>query len=194
MLEKDPTGLLERAVAQTGDLIERLSREQAGLPTPCTEFDLRTLVNHSVVDLNLFRTRLTGGQPASSDDDLIDDDWSGAYRAAGAALVNAWRERGIEGTLELRMGPMPATWAAGQHLMGVVIHTWDIAAAVGDTRALDPLLAEAALAWGRANLKPQFRGQAFAPEVPVPDTAPVYDRLAGFAGRNPHFANGPAAT
>jgi hypothetical protein len=32
-------------------------------------------------------------------------------------------------------------------------------------------------------LTPENRGQVFAPAVPVPDDAPVYDRLAAFAGR-----------
>jgi hypothetical protein len=39
------------------------------------------------------------------------------------------------------------------------------------------------------NLKPQFRGdeesgRAFGPKVPVPDDAPLYDRLAAFFGRD----------
>jgi hypothetical protein len=60
-----------------------------------------------------------------------------------------------------------------------------VARATGTTGELDPELAEAALAWGRQNLKPEFRGQAFGPEMPVPENAPVYDRLAGFFGREP---------
>jgi len=41
------------------------------------------------------------------------------------------------------------------------------------------------LDWARDNLKPQFRGQAFGPEVPVDPDAPLYDRLAAFFGRDP---------
>jgi hypothetical protein len=36
------------------------------------------------------------------------------------------------------------------------------------------------------NLKPEFRGSAFGPEVSVPDDAPIYDRLAGFFGSRPN--------
>jgi hypothetical protein len=35
------------------------------------------------------------------------------------------------------------------------------------------------------NLKPEFRGNAFGPEVSVPDDTLIYDRLAGFFGRDP---------
>jgi len=65
------------------------------------------------------------------------------------------------------------------------VHAWDLAQATGQSTELGLELAEDALAWGRENLKPQFRGQAFGPEISVAQNAPVYDRLAGFFGRTP---------
>jgi hypothetical protein len=61
-------------------------------------------------------------------------------------------------------------------------------AATGQQLAgLDPALAEHALNWSRGMLRPEFRGpdKAFGVEVPVPDDAPAYDRLAGWFGRDP---------
>jgi len=46
-------------------------------------------------------------------------------------------------------------------------------------------VAEASLAWAQQNLKPQFRGQAFRPELSIADSAPVYHRLAAYSGRDP---------
>jgi hypothetical protein len=40
--------LLQRADDQLRRIISRLSPAQAGLPTPCSEFNLRTLINHIV--------------------------------------------------------------------------------------------------------------------------------------------------
>jgi len=64
---------------------------------------------------------------------------------------------------------------------------WDVRALVGHLAGLDPALAEHGLRWGRQMLRPEFRGpdKAFGVEVPVPDDAPVYDRLAGWFGRDP---------
>lgn len=52
---------------------------------------------------------------------------------------------------------------------------------VGDFR----MAAERGLAFMMTGLTADNRGAAFAPEVPVPSGAPVYDRLAAIAGREP---------
>jgi uncharacterized protein (TIGR03086 family) len=72
------------------------------------------------------------------------------------------------------------------------VHAWDLRTATGQTRHLDPQLAETSLAWGRTVLRPEYRGdeasgKAFGPEVTVPDDAPSYDRLAAFYGRHPEW-------
>ncbi|MGH2387547.1 MAG: TIGR03086 family metal-binding protein, partial [Chloroflexota bacterium] len=66
---------------------------------------------------------------------------------------------------------------------------WAIARATGQPTDLDPELGHLAFEWGKQNLKPEYRGEdqskGIGLEVPVPDDAPIYDRLAGFFGRQP---------
>ena len=103
----------------------------------------------------------------------------------------AWqREGALDGTVRLPFGEVPATWLVNQQIADLAVHGWDIARATGQSTDLDPELGQVALAWARENLQPQFRGaegsgRAFGPEVPVPDSAPLYDRLAAFFGRDP---------
>jgi uncharacterized protein (TIGR03086 family) len=179
--------LLQRAADQLRRIIAQVSPEQASSPTPCSEFDVHALINHIVHDVQLFTATISGGQRRSPEEvDLLGEGWLAAYRASADSLLSAWRARGTGWTLSSRLGELPATWALGQHVSDLVVHTWDVARATGQSPVdLDPELAEAALAWGREHLKPEFRGQAFGPEVPVPEHAPVYDRLAGFFGRIP---------
>jgi uncharacterized protein (TIGR03086 family) len=80
---------------------------------------------------------------------------------------------------------MPASWAVGQHLADVTVHGWDLARATSQPTEGDPRVGEVALEWARASLKPEVRGQAFSLEVSVPDSTPLYDRLAAFFGRSP---------
>jgi uncharacterized protein (TIGR03086 family) len=181
----DPLRLLERAIEQCGAIVARVRPEQVGLPTPCSEFDVRALVNHTVYDVQSFTAMLNGTERGSPDTDLIGDDWAAAYQTATGALLAAWRRRGVEGTLKTRIGEFPATWAVNQHTADLAMHGWDIATATRQSTRLDPEVGRESLDWARENLKPQFRGTAFGPEVEVPENALVYERLAGVFGRNP---------
>jgi uncharacterized protein (TIGR03086 family) len=189
--DPDPIDRLSRALDQTGVIISRVGPEQATLPTPCSAWDVRALIDHLLHDLRQFTARASGVTPDPEDNDAIGDDWTGPYREAADRLLSAWRARGVlDRTVELPMGEVPATWILGQHIADVVVHGWDLAKATGQSTDLDPELARFSLDWARESLKPEFRGpeesgRSFGPEVPVAADAPLYDRLAGFFGRDP---------
>ncbi|MDQ6674034.1 MAG: TIGR03086 family metal-binding protein [Chloroflexota bacterium] len=187
----DPIALLSRALDQTGALVARVRPDQARLPTPCRAWDVRALINHVVHDVQQFTMMARGGQWAAQDTDVIGDDWAGAYRQAAIALLAAWQQEGaLDGTVQLPVGEVSGEWRVSQQIADLAVHGWDIARATGQATNLDPELAQVSLAWARQNLQPQFRGaegsgRAFGAEVVVPEDAPVYDRLAGFFGRDP---------
>jgi len=187
---------LARALDQTGTVIAATGLDQGGLPTPCRSWDVRTLVNHIVYDARMFADTSQGLPRPPADEDLIGDDWNAAYDAASGELIELWRRPGAtEGTISLPQGEIPRIWRVGQQLGNFAVHAWDVATATGQSTELDPEVGEIALAWGRENLKPEFRGEqgsgkVFGPEVPVPDDAPLYDRLAGFFGRDPSVVYG----
>jgi uncharacterized protein (TIGR03086 family) len=184
-------GALGRALDQTGRVIAGVKPDQAALPTPCQSWDVRALVNHIVHDVRGFVENAKGGAFRQGDDDVIGDKWIDAYGAAAADLLAAWEQPGAtEGTITLPFGEFPTTWRVGQQIADLVVHAWDVATATDQSTDLEPELGQIALEWGRDNLKPSFRGdeasgRAFGLEVPVPDYAPLHDRLAGFFGRNP---------
>jgi uncharacterized protein (TIGR03086 family) len=188
---REPIDLLSGVLDQTAAIIARVRPEQASLPTPCRSWDVRALVNHVVHDVQQFTAMAGGGTFERRDDDVIGDDWGGAFQAAAASLLAAWqREGALDRTVQLPFGEVPASWQVGQQITDLAVHGWDVAKATGQPTDLDPEAGQLALDWARENLKPQFRGDeasghAFAVEVPVADDAPLYDRLAGFFGRNP---------
>ena len=65
------------------------------------------------------------------------------------------------------------------------VHTWDLVRALGRSQALDDEVAERGRGFMQQNLPSERRGGAFGPEVPAPDDASAYERLAAFAGRDP---------
>jgi uncharacterized protein (TIGR03086 family) len=187
----DVISVLDRTLDQTGELIANAKPDQAGLPTPCASFDLRALINHIVYDVRMFTDTTQDLPRPPTGEDLIGDDWSGAFDAAAAGLMEVWRRPGmLERTFTSPLGELTATWRIGQQIADFAVHGWDVAKATGQPSELDPDVGQFALDWGRQNLKPEFRGEegsgkAFGLEVEVPEEALLYDRLAGFFGRDP---------
>lgn len=69
----------------------------------------------------------------------------------------------------------------------VFLHTWDLARATGQDDRLDPDRCAAVLT-GSASMEEAMRSSGqYGPAVPVPEDAPVQDRLIGFIGRDPSW-------
>jgi uncharacterized protein (TIGR03086 family) len=187
----DVISVLDGTLDQTGELIANVKPDQAEQSTPCASFDLRALINHVVYDARMFTDTTQDLPRPPAGEDLIGDDWSGAIDAAAAGLMEVWRRPGmLERTFTSPLGELTATWRIGQQIADFAVHGWDVAKATGQPSELDPDVGQFALDWGRENLKPEFRGEegsgkAFGLEVKVPEEALLYDRLAGFFGRDP---------
>lgn len=190
-----PLVYLSQVLDLAGSLIEGVQPEQAGLPTPCRSWDVRELVAHLVNDTSQFTAAAAGGRP---DWDApaagIGNDWAGAFRAGAGELRTAWRQAGdLSQEIDLPIGRVPKSFVASQQIAEFAVHSWDLATATGQRADFPAAACDAALAWARSALLPQFRGDeangmAFGPEVPVSGDAPAEDRLAAFFGRHP----GPA--
>jgi uncharacterized protein (TIGR03086 family) len=179
---------LDRAIAQTGRVVHAVGPDQLDSRTPCADWDVRSLLEHTVGVIDRVTATITGGAPEPVDVSSDLDTFVTAYDRAAAASRAAWHQPGVlDRELTGAFGPSPADRVALLNLADTLVHGWDIARATGQsTDDFDPELADAALGFMHAMMKPEFRtGKAFGPEVGVPDDAPVYDRLAGFAGRIP---------
>ncbi len=187
----DPIDLLTRALDQTGALVAGIRPEQTTLPTPCRSWDVRALVQHLVTEVHRFAA-VTGGHEHRGG--AADGDLSRAYRAAADTLLAAWRQPGaLDRPHPAPWGEVSAAFSLDQQVTELAMHAWDLAKATGSSTDLDAEIGQRALGWGRENLRPEFRGDEadgfhVGPEVPVPDDAPLYDRLAAFGGRDPAFA------
>jgi uncharacterized protein (TIGR03086 family) len=188
--DTDTLTLLERALDQTAAVIAAIPAGQAGLPTPCPGWDVRTLVRHVVgQDMRNFLVSVRGETadwraPA----DELRDDWAAEFRDRAGPLRAAWRAADLGQPIAMPGGgEAPLRGRADQQIAELATHDWDLVKATGQRADLDPALAEHALDWSHQVLRPEFRGpdKAFGPEVPVSPDAPAYDRLAGWFGRDP---------
>lgn len=194
--ETDPVELLARALAQTADVLDRVRPDQRGLPTPCRSWSVARLSDHLVQDLRNFQLVAAGERADWSAPTPAQDDPAAAFRRGAAELLAAWRAKGeLTGTTTLPVvGEVPARFPVDQETAEFAVHTWDLAVATGQSvDDLDHEVGETALGWMRATLPPGMRGseadgRRFGPEVAVAPNAPVYERLAAFAGHDPYFS------
>jgi uncharacterized protein (TIGR03086 family) len=186
-------GLYEATLRRTGELTRGLSAGDLRRPTPCAEWDVEHLVAH-LVGANLVfggvarRTPAAGAQDImQADVGVLGEDPVAAYAASADVAVDAWRAYGpLEGTVPMPFGPSPAESAITAHLADNLIHQWDLAAALGLERSLDPAATAIAVAF-TTRIADQMRGpgKPFGYVVAVPDDAPLHERWAGHMGRDP---------
>jgi len=180
----------ERALDQTAPLAAGVRPEQLDLPTPCTEWNVRTLLNHMVAGNKRFTAAAQGTpmQRGPVTEDLLGDDPGEAYRRSAEALKAVWSEPGrLEGFYELPFGTLPGQAALTLRLVETVTHGWDLARATGQTPRYDDDLVETAMHFSQANLgRERPPGTPFGPPADCPEDAPAVDRLAAYMGRNPN--------
>ena len=117
----DEVRVLSRAVDQAGDVLDHVHADQLDRPTPCEDWDVAALVDHLVAAPSNFLTMLRGEQPDwSAAPPHLSTGWGPEFRIAGDDLVHAWHQ--LEGD-----PPVPA----GLQIAELVLHTWDLATAVG---------------------------------------------------------------
>jgi uncharacterized protein (TIGR03086 family) len=192
--DADTIALLEGALDQTAGLIATIDASQAGLATPCAGWDVQALVGHLAGQaLRNFLVSVRGETTDwTAPADEIGDDWAETFRERAAPLRAAWRAADLDRPVAGPGGEAPLRFRADHQITELAVHDWDLARATGQQAGLDPAVAEHALRWSRQMLRPEFRGpdKAFGLEVPVPDDAPAYDRLAGWFGRDPGWMPG----
>lgn len=183
--------LIGRACAPTVEIVRAITPDQLAAPTPCTEYDVRGLVNH----LMFFGPSLEGAgrkvltpPPAEneSDVDLTEaDDWPGDLAAQLGRTAAAWSgPEAWQGTTSmLGTTQMPAPMIGGMVVGELVLHGWDLAQATGRRPAWD----DDVLAFVHGNLENTAQmGRemgAYGPEVTVAADAPILHRVLGLAGR-----------
>lgn len=181
---------LEQTWKYGEELVATVQSEELSLPTPCAGWDVRGLLNHLLGESTM-QTEVNHGLPSKADhgDLLGEDDTVAVWNRIAADNVASWREGGVEGERRYFYGTFPAPVALASNIAEVVVHSWDLATALGRPVSTDPAHAE--IAWELWSSFPVERLDAlrvhgqFRPEVAVAADAPAMDRLLGLLGRQP---------
>ncbi len=188
MDETAVVSLHRRTVEVFVDRVEAIGDEQWEAPTPCSEWDVRALVNH-VVGEDRWTAPLLGGATIAEVGDRYDGDLLGAEPveaardAAAEAVAAVGHHLPAGGTVHLSYGDEDMEEYVRQLAADHLIHAWDVASATGGDTTLDPELVEEVATWfaGREEL---YRGAGVTgPQVDVTTDDPAVKLLAAFGRR-----------
>ncbi|MFF2073807.1 TIGR03086 family metal-binding protein [Kitasatospora sp. NPDC058162] len=188
-----------RALQVTEEIIDRVTVEDLGRPTPCSEWTLHKLLAHMIGQNHGFAAAAEGVRTERADwaDREFGDDWAGAFRASSARVSEAFAGDGVlagEFWLpEVRGGQMfPARTAIGFHFVDYVVHGWDVAAAIGVPAEFEAELLDAVLPFveevpdGSNRRRPDA---SFRPGLST-GSADRLDRILAMLGRPPRWPAG----
>ena len=185
---QDPRNGLANVTKAVRILMETITTDQMDLPTPCTEFNVRDLLNHLVLVMQRVAV-LGNGQhwtEAMPEDAAREAGHAEAFQSAAHDVMVAWTDPAkLHQLYEVPWGTLPGGPVILTYTAELATHGWDLATALGaDFEIADDDLG-GALAAARM-LPAQDRGSDEIPfdEVvdPGPD-APVLLQIAGWMGR-----------
>jgi uncharacterized protein (TIGR03086 family) len=181
------TEMYRRSVDAFLERVARVRADQWHDPTPCADWDVRTLVNHIVYEQRWSVPLFAGATIAEVGDrfegDLLGPDPLADARDAAEGAVMAATE---QGTVHLSFGDTPAEEYMRQLFADHVIHGWDLAVGIGGDRTLDPAAVHEISVWF-ADREDGYRSAgAIGPRVEVGPDASEQDRLIAGFGRDPY--------
>jgi uncharacterized protein (TIGR03086 family) len=184
-----------RAMRHSVVIVAMIHDDQWDLPTPCAKWTVRDLLTHMTTENHGFAAAASGEtrsraawtpRPASEDPrrdyaESADE----VVRAFASAAADFW----LPNVAETRH--FPATQAIGFHLLDYVVHSWDVAAALGRTIALENDLVAAAQEIADRDVPNNARRHhpdaGFQPPVTATADADPLRRLLSFLGRDPDW-------
>lgn len=182
--------MYDRSLRHTRTIVAGTRREQFSHPTPCTDWDVQTLLNHIIGGCTTFAAGARGTSVnAMQGGSFTDGDYVDSFERAAAEAIQGFRSPGaMDRKFTLPWGETPAQVAPGLALADAVVHGWDLAVATGQRLQIDDDIAEALYQMTSSMMEPlgSFpRMTSFKDPVPIDAGAPPADRLLAYLGRDP---------
>jgi len=160
-------------------------------PTPCSEWDVRTLVHHLLYEQRWVPPLFEGLTIADAGDRFEGDLLGGEAQAWPGLLASAIEEAhaavtqpgALARTVHLSFGDVPGQEYVLQLTADLAIHAWDLARATGQDDTLDPGAVGLLLPWTEAYGDLLTASGMFGTRIGTGPGAPDDVRLLGLLGR-----------
>ena len=172
-------------------LVAGVGPEQWHDSSPCSEWDVRTLVHHLLYEQRwvppLFEGLTIEQVGDRFEGDLMGEDASAWPGLLASSIEQAHevvaRPGALDRTVHLSFGETSGQEYVIQLTADLAIHGWDLARATGQDDTLDPHAVALLLPWTEANADLVAESGMFGPPIDAGPGAPDDVRLLGLLGR-----------
>src|SRR5262245_62473291 len=117
----------EESLAVLEQVLHGLGKEDETKQTPCREFNVAQLTDHLMNSITVLGGAAGAEIPERDTSDSVEHQVVQAARPA----LDAWRRRGLDGTVPFQSGEAPAKMMAGILSLEFLVHAWDYAKSTG---------------------------------------------------------------
>ena len=176
--------VINRISALVGDFdarVQSTSADRWATQSPCAGWTARDVVAHVGNNLNRISAGLSGGAPQEIG---ADDDIASAWAESRDSFLTTLPTADLSTSMPTPMGPMPAEQFIGRIIStDVLVHTWDLARAVGADESLDATAVEGAYS-GMKPMDAMIRQPGiFGPKVESAPGCSLQTEFLNFLGR-----------
>lgn len=155
--------------------------------TPCSDWNLRALLNHLIYEL-LWVPELLKGKTVEEvgsrfDGDVLDDEPVGAWKTASGNALAAVESADPDMNVHLSRGDVPLSQYLHEISNDVLIHGWDIGQSINCSLIFEPDTAQALYDFMSHEIAAYRESGAIGEEVSVPADAPLQTKLLALEGR-----------
>jgi uncharacterized protein (TIGR03086 family) len=184
----DTRDLYGRASRRLGDKVMSIADDQWTGSTPCSDWDVRALVNHLASE-NAWIPPLLAGKTIADVGDALDGDLLGSdpkaawQRYADEAIEAVDQDGALDRTVHISRGDVSGGEYVLEVLADLIVHGWDLARAIGIDETIEPELLDAAYSFYEPLAELLEPSGAFGDHVEAPPDADRQTKLLAMLGR-----------
>jgi uncharacterized protein (TIGR03086 family) len=186
----NPIELYEAAVKSMQPIIAGIKPNQLTATTPCTQWNVQALLNHNIKVAQWVQGIITSGpatvNPMEVSGALPREGAAAAFSSGTAAVLAAVKRPGtLDKVVKTPFGEMPVGQFIMFPMLDIVVHKWDLAKGTAQNASLDAGLAQVCFNVLQMGVEQGRKGGVFGPEVKVPISASIQNKLLALSGRKP---------
>jgi uncharacterized protein (TIGR03086 family) len=187
-MDNEMLNALDEVYANANRLVASVRDDQWENETPCSEWNVRELVDHMTGTSRICCSAASRTDPQASADgaahrDAAADETAAVFAAAAEAAAAAWRGAGALDGMVSVPAEMPAVAALGVNIIDIGTHAWDLATAIDQDSGLSPEVVALIDQWNRKIVSDDVRAGGGFGEIVDPASDDELAQMLAFVGR-----------